>query len=152
MKEMKVVVQRVKQASVSINQQVVGKIDHGFCLLVGFVEGDSLADLNWCAQKISKLRIFDDAEGKMNLDIFQVGGSILSISQFTLAGDVKKSNRPSFTSSMNIQQAQQFYAIFNQQLEALGCRVATGQFQAEMQVSLINDGPVTIIVESQGRR
>ena len=151
MKWMKVVVQRVKQASVSINQQVVGRIDHGFCLLVGFFEGDTLADLNWCAQKISKLRIFDDADGKMNLDIFQVEGSILSVSQFTLAGDVKKSNRPSFTSSMNIQQAQQFYDCFNQKLKELGCQVETGQFQAEMQVSLINDGPITIIVESQGR-
>lgn len=148
---MKIVVQRTKQASVWVDNQLVSSIDKGFLLLVAIEKGDSDNDLSWCAQKVSQLRIFDDENNKMNLNIHQVGGQILSVSQFTLAGNVEKGNRPSFTNSENADVARDKFNLFNHKLEELGCDVHTGQFQTMMDVKLTNDGPVTLIVESKGR-
>lgn len=148
---MKIVVQRVKRASVKVDGVCVGEIDQGFVLLVGFFEGDTLNDLEWCVSKIINLRVFDDEAGKMNLSLKQIQGKILSVSQFTLAGDVRKSNRPSFTQSMDKSLASEYYQRFNDKLREKGCHVETGVFQAQMEVQLVNDGPVTILVESSGR-
>ena len=130
---MKVVVQRSKNSSVSINNKIVGKIDKGLVVLVGFTDGN--------------LRIFDDENGVMNKSILDVGGSILSISQFTLYADTKKGNRPSYIKAMNGSDATKFYDIFNEKLREY-VNVETGVFGADMLVSISNDGPITIIVES----
>lgn len=148
---MKIVVQRTKQASVWVDNQLISSIDKGFLLLVAIEKGDSDSDLSWCAQKVSQLRIFDDENNKMNLNIHQVGGQILSVSQFTLAGNVEKGNRPSFSNSESAQIARDKFNLFNHKLEELGCVVYTGEFQAMMDVKLVNDGPVTLIIKSKGR-
>lgn len=141
---MRVVLQRVSQASVTIDGTVHGKIDQGFMLLVGFKDGDGQAELDYVTRKILNLRVFSDADGKMNLNIQQVGGAILSISQFTLYADTRHGNRPSFTDAGDPQTASKLYDAFNTQLAATGVSVATGEFGADMQVALVNDGPVTI--------
>ncbi|MER1954997.1 MAG: D-aminoacyl-tRNA deacylase [Desemzia incerta] len=146
---MRVVIQRSKKASVSINQEIVGAIDHGFVLLVGIGEEDTQEDVEYLVRKISKMRIFEDGEGKMNLSLADVEGEILSISQFTLHANTKKGNRPSFIEAAKPDRAIPLYDAFNQQLREQGFKVEVGQFGADMQVSLVNDGPVTILIDSK---
>lgn len=146
---MKVVVQRVSEASVSIDDEVVGSIGRGFMLLVGVGPNDTEEDVKYVARKVAKMRVFTDENDKMNLSLDQVDGKVLSISQFTLFADTRKGNRPSFTGAANPELGDKLYQAFNQELrEAHGLAVETGQFGADMQVSLVNDGPVTIIVDS----
>lgn len=140
---MRVVVQRVQEASVSVENEVVGAIGSGLLLLVCFELGDDEEALNKAIDKITKLRIFDDADGKMNLDIAAVKGDILSVSQFTLSWDGSGGHRPSFEKSMLPQEARLKYAIFNRELRNRGFTVKEGKFGSFMKVSLVNDGPVT---------
>ncbi|MCP8857584.1 D-aminoacyl-tRNA deacylase [Latilactobacillus fuchuensis] len=149
---MRVVLQRVSHASVTIEQTVVGQIDKGFLLLVGICDEDTDADLDYLVKKISLLRVFEDEAGKMNLALNQVDGSILSVSQFTLYASTKKGNRPSFTAAGAPDYAEKMYNRFNQKLAATGLTVATGEFGADMQVGLENDGPVTILFDTQESR
>ena len=145
---MKVVVQRVSQAQVSVKEKLVSKIDQGYLLLVGFTQGDGLSQIEYTARKIARLRVFEDELGLMNLSIDEVKGKILSISQFTVYGDTVKSNRPSFTKALNYQDANNLYLQFNEILRReYGLDVLEGLFGESMQVSLVNDGPVTIIIE-----
>ncbi|MFD1418099.1 D-aminoacyl-tRNA deacylase [Companilactobacillus keshanensis] len=144
---MKVVIQRASEAKVSVNNKVLGQIDQGLCLLVAFADEDTTETLNYMAHKIANMRIFTDDEGKMNLSIKDVKGSILSISQFTLYADTKKGNRPSFTGAGDFESSSQKYDQFNQTLRSYDLTVETGEFGADMQVALTNDGPVTIIME-----
>lgn len=148
---MKVVLQRVLHASVTVEQQVIGKIQQGFLLLVGVTHEDDLEDVAYLVRKIVNMRVFEDQAGKMNLSIQDIGGEILSVSQFTLYADTKKGNRPSFTKAANPTTAEELYEMFNQQLRASGVEVQTGQFGADMKVELLNDGPVTIIIDSKER-
>ncbi|MDT2763875.1 D-aminoacyl-tRNA deacylase [Enterococcus asini] len=145
---MRAVIQRVKKASVSVAEEVLGEINQGFVILLGIHESDQMADVEYLVRKISKLRVFEDEAGKMNQDLAAVSGSILSISQFTLYADTKKGNRPSFVKAARPEVAIPLYEAFNEQLQALGIPVATGEFGADMAVSLINDGPVTIIIDT----
>ena len=144
---MKIVVQRVKSASVKVNSEIVSSIDHGLLLLVGFEKNDTMSDVLKLAKNVVSLRIFDDEDGKMNLSVQQVGGAILSVSQFTLAALTKKGNRPSFIEAMEPQLAQKYFETFNEEVKKLGIEVKSGVFQAHMDVSLVNDGPVTILLE-----
>jgi D-aminoacyl-tRNA deacylase len=144
---MKIIVQRVLEAYVKVEENVVSHIDQGYCLFVGICQNDSLNTMDLMAKKVSKLRIFEDENGKMNHDIHSTTKEILSISQFTLCADTKKGNRPSFTNAMNAQDAKQYFDYFNKALESQGLIVKQGVFQAEMKVHLINDGPLTIILE-----
>ncbi|EOH85093.1 D-tyrosyl-tRNA(Tyr) deacylase [Enterococcus asini ATCC 700915] len=145
---MRAVIQRVKKASVSVAEEVLGEINQGFVILLGIHESDQMADVEYLVRKISKLRVFEDEAGKMNQDLAAVSGSILSISQFTLYADTKKGNRPSFVKAARPEVAIPLYEAFNEQLRTLGIPVATGEFGADMAVSLINDGPVTIIIDT----
>lgn len=145
---MKVVLQRVTQAQLSIDQQVHAQIGRGVVLLVGFGQADQPANADYLAAKIVKSRIFEDSRGKTNLALADVQGEILSVSQFTLYANTKKGNRPSFVEALNPEAAQKLYDYFNQRLAASGLKVQTGIFGAEMQVQLTNDGPMTIIYES----
>tara|TARA_B100001123_G_scaffold449583_1_gene615522 strand:+ start:8922 stop:9362 length:441 start_codon:yes stop_codon:yes gene_type:complete len=145
---MKVVLQRVKEAAVIVEGRVVGEIGIGYLLLVGFTDSDSTEQLEWMADKILGLRVFNDQDDKMNLDLGEVDGSLLVVSQFTLYGDVKKGRRPSFIHAASPDIAVLLYQEFIDLLETrLPGRVATGQFGAVMDVSLINDGPVTLMLE-----
>ncbi|CAM3696151.1 D-aminoacyl-tRNA deacylase [Erysipelothrix urinaevulpis] len=144
---MKIVIQKVKNASVDVEGILYNKINEGFVLLVGIEEGDTVEDLKRASTKIANMRIFEDNDGKMNHSILDVGGKILSISQFTLAADVRKGNRPSFTQAMNAEQANDLFETFNDLLRTEGLIVKTGKFQTHMNVKLDNDGPVTIILE-----
>lgn len=144
---MKVVLQRVQRASVTISQKRVAQIKNGALLLVGFGQNDDEQTVDYLARKISKSRIFSDQDGKINLAINDVQGQILSVSQFTLYADTAKGNRPSFVDALNPQQAEKLYELFNEKLRASGCDVQTGVFGADMQVELVNDGPLTIIYE-----
>ncbi|EGO9022677.1 D-tyrosyl-tRNA(Tyr) deacylase [Enterococcus faecalis] len=146
---MKVVIQRVSQAQVAIEEQIVGQIKRGFMVLAGIHQEDTPEDVAYVVGKISKLRVFEDDEGKMNRSIQEIEGSILSISQFTLYAKTKKGNRPSFIEAARPDVAIPLYELFNQQLEAEGIAVATGEFGADMQVSLTNDGPVTIVIDTR---
>ncbi|MBF4500117.1 D-tyrosyl-tRNA(Tyr) deacylase [Savagea sp. SN6] len=146
---MKVLLQRAKRASVTINGEVTGAIDKGYVLLVGITHEDTVEDVKYVAKKIAGLRIWEDEEGKMNQDLSQVGGAVLSVSQFTLYGDVSKGRRPSFIQAARPEQAEPLWEQFNQELRALDIHVETGRFGAMMDVSLINDGPVTLMVESK---
>ena len=146
---MRVVVQRARQAKVTGDGKVTGAIEHGLMLLVGITHEDTVKDLEYCAKKVANLRIFEDEQGKMNLSIKEVGGSILSISQFTLYGETKKGNRPSFIEAARPEVAEPLYHQFNQILrETYEIQVETGIFGAMMDVSFTNNGPVTLIVES----
>ncbi len=145
---MKVVLQRVTQAQLSIDQQVHAQIGHGVVLLVGFGQADQPANVDYLAAKIVKSRIFEDSQGKTNLALADVQGEILSVSQFTLYANTKKGNRPSFVEALNPEAAQKLYDYFNQRLAASGLKVQTGIFGADMQVQLTNDGPMTIIYEN----
>ena len=146
---MKVVIQRVKEASVTIDGNIHGKINQGFLLLVGINDDDSEETARKIADKIAKLRIFEDEQGKMNLALDAVEGEILSISQFTLFAECKKGNRPSFDKAGHPEHAQALYLYFNEYLRSLGIHVEEGIFGADMKVSLLNDGPVTIILDSE---
>ena len=149
---MRIVLQRVKSASVSIEGSVVGEISQGFLLLVGVGPEDTSDDASYLARKIAGMRIFSDENEKMNLSIDQVGGKILSVSQFTLFADTKKGNRPSFTGAASPEAANQLYEEFNEKLRTeYGLTVETGEFGADMQVSLVNDGPVTIILDTKNQ-
>ena len=144
---MKVVLQRVSGASVSINGEVAGAIGRGFCLLVGFTHTDTGAQVDWMAEKISGLRLFSDDEGKMNLGLREAGGAILVVSQFTLYSDAEKGRRPSFIAAARPETAVPLYERFLAALRAQGFEVAAGRFGADMQVEIHNDGPVTLILE-----
>jgi len=145
------VVQRVSKASVTIDQQEVGKIDQGLVILLGIHEKDTQDDVDYLVKKIAQMRIFEDEQGKMNRSVEDVEGQILSVSQFTLFADTKKGNRPSFISAARPETAIPLYEAFNEGIRNRGITVATGQFGADMAVSLINDGPVTIIIDSQNK-
>ncbi len=147
---MRAVVQRVSEASVSVAGQVAGRIGPGLLVLVGIGEHDGEADAEWMASKVAGLRIFPDEAGKMNRSVLQAGGEILAVSQFTLYGDVQRGKRPSFTGAKEPVEAERLYGRFVQSCRAHGATVAEGVFRASMQVSLVNDGPVTILLESPG--
>jgi D-tyrosyl-tRNA(Tyr) deacylase len=144
---MRIVLQRVARATVRIGGRVAGSIEQGFCLLVGFTHGDTRAQVDWMAEKVSGLRLFSDSEGKMNLGLADVGGSLLVVSQFTLYGDVAKGRRPSFVQAAPPEIAVPLYEHFVESLRGLGLTVATGEFGADMQVEIHNDGPVTLILD-----
>jgi D-aminoacyl-tRNA deacylase len=144
---MRIVLQRVSEASVTIEGRVHGAIGPGFLLLVGFTHGDTMAEVTWMADKVVGLRLFTDAEGKMNLGLDEVDGGLLVVSQFTLYGDAAKGRRPSFIDAARPEQAIPLYEAFIAALRATGRPVATGEFGADMQVALVNDGPVTLILE-----
>jgi len=144
----KVILQRVKKASVVVDSSVVGRIDRGLCLLVGIEKGDAEKDVQFLAKKIVELRIFPDEKGKMNLSVLDMGGGILAVSQFTLAGSVKKGRRPSFAKAEHPRRAQELFDLFVSFLRDFGVGVQTGIFAAMMDVHLVNDGPVTFILES----
>lgn len=146
---MKVVLQRVSQAKVTVENEVVGKIGAGLMLLVGIGQEDTEQDLVWMADKLAGLRIFEDDAGKMNLSIEDVKGAILSVSQFTLYGDCRKGKRPNFMAAAKPEIAQASYEQFNERLRSKGLQVETGTFGAMMDVSLVNDGPVTLILDSR---
>jgi D-tyrosyl-tRNA(Tyr) deacylase len=146
---MRVVLQRVSRASVAIAGRVVGAIDRGFCLLVGFTHADTPAEVDWMAEKVAGLRLFTDAEDKMNLGLAEVGGALLVVSQFTLYGDARKGRRPSFIDAARPEVAIPLYERFTSQLRQQGLRVETGEFGAMMQVEIHNDGPVTLLLERE---
>lgn len=144
---MKVVLQRVARASVSVDGRVVGEVGRGYCLLVGFTHGDRDADVDWMATKIAGLRLFPDDDGKLNRDLADVGGGLLVVSQFTLYGDAAKGRRPSFGDAARPDVAVPLYERFCTRLREAGFAVGTGVFGASMQVELVNDGPVTLLLE-----
>lgn len=144
---MKILIQKVKKASLEVENLPYNSIDKGLVLFVGFEEGDKEQDLIKASEKISKLRIFEDKENKINLSIQDVSGEILSVSQFTLAADCRKGNRPSFSQAMPAEKANMFFESFNSLLEKQNINVKTGKFQSHMNVKLDNDGPVTIFME-----
>jgi len=146
---MKTVIQRVLEASVAIDGEVHGSIGHGYMILAGINDSDDEATVTKMAGKISRLRVFSDEAGKMNRSVLDVGGSVLSISQFTLYADCHKGNRPSFAKAGNPDHAEKLYHFFNDSLRQCGITVEEGIFGADMKVSLINDGPVTIILDSE---
>lgn len=148
---MRVVLQRVSSASVTVDYQELGAIGQGYMLLVAIQDADTEAELDYLVRKITGLRVFEDEAGKMNLSIQDVGGSILSISQFTLYADTRRGNRPSFTDAGAPAYAEKMYDQFNTKLAATGLTVATGEFGADMKVSLVNDGPVTIIFDTDNK-
>ena len=145
---MKVLVQRSKKSNVKVNHEIVNSIDHGLVLLVGFTEGDSLIDIEKLAKKVVNLRIFDDEEGIMNKSILDVGGEILSISQFTLYASTAKGNRPSYIEALNGEEAIKLYVLFNEELNKY-IITKPGIFGADMEVNITNDGPITIMLESK---
>ena len=146
---MRVIVQRTTHATVSIEGNIVGQIEQGFMLLVGITHTDTKTEADYIAKKVAQLRVFEDAEGKMNLCLKDIGGAILSISQFTLYADTRHGNRPSFIQAAHPEQAAPLYDYFNEQLRTTyGLHVETGHFGADMKVDFINDGPVTIIIDS----
>ncbi len=144
---MRVVLQRVSRASVTIGGRLVGQVGRGFLLLVGFHGTDTPDQADWMAGKVPGLRLFADAEGKMNLGLAEVGGAVLVVSQFTLYGDIERGRRPSFIEAARPEVAIPLYERFLAQLRQAGLEVASGEFGADMQVELVNDGPVTLILE-----
>lgn len=144
---MKVVIQRVKKASVSVDDKLINEIENGFMLLVSFTQGDTLENVTKMAKKIANIRIFDDENGVMNKSILDVSGTILSISQFTLYADTKKGNRPSYINALRGDEAIKLYEAFNKEMNSY-VKTLPGIFGADMQVSLINNGPVTILLEN----
>lgn len=147
---MRAVVQRVQRATVEVAGQVVSKIDQGLLVFLGVGDGDTPQDSSYLAKKIAYLRIFPDEAGKMNLNVQEAGGSILAVSQFTLYGDCRRGRRPSFSSAAPPDTADGLYQKFVEELRLEGLKVATGVFQAQMEVSLVNDGPVTMLLSSGG--
>ncbi len=145
---MRAVVQRVSQARVTVQGEVTGKIDRGLLVLIGIGSADTESGADYLADKIAGLRIFEDAQGKMNLSVADVGGSVLAVSQFTLYGDVRHGRRPSFDAAAPPEKARALYEYFVERIRATGLRCETGRFQEMMQVELVNDGPVTILLDS----
>lgn len=146
---MRAVLQRVTDADVSVGSKITGKIGKGFVILLGVEDGDSEADADYLVEKITGLRVFEDSEGKMNLSMMDVGGELLSVSQFTLLADARKGRRPSFVKAARPEEANRLYIYFNEKVREKGIRVAEGVFQAEMLVRINNDGPVTILLDSR---
>ncbi len=146
---MRTVVQRVKSASVSVDGKLIGSIDHGLLVLLGVANGDTDIEAQWLVEKISQLRIFDDQNGKMNLSVLDVKGSLLIVSQFTLLADCRRGRRPAFTDAAEPTSANQLYERFIQITKNLGINTQSGKFAADMQVSLVNDGPVTLVIERE---
>ncbi len=145
---MRAVVQRVSRAQVTVNDEIVARIGVGLLVLLGVGRDDTEADATYLAEKITGLRVFEDAEGKMNRSAQDVGGSVLAVSQFTLYGDVRRGKRPSFDAAAPPEKARQLYEFFVEQIRAAGLRCETGRFQEMMKVELVNEGPVTILLDS----
>jgi len=145
---MRVVVQRVSRARVAVNGEITGEIGLGLLVLLGVGRDDGEADATYLAEKIAGLRVFEDGEGKMNRSAQEVGGSVLAVSQFTLYGDVRRGKRPSFDAAAPPEKARQLYEFFVEQIRAAGLRCETGRFQEMMKVELVNEGPVTILLDS----
>jgi D-aminoacyl-tRNA deacylase len=145
---MRAVVQRVSRAQVSVNGEVTGKIDRGLLVLLGVAATDAETDAEYLADRIAGLRIFEDEDGKMNLSVVEAGGAILAVSQFTLYGDTRGGRRPSFIAAARPEQARKLYEHFIARIRAIGLACETGRFQEMMQVELVNDGPVTVLVDS----
>ena len=149
---MRVVIQRVSSASVTIAGEVVSSIDHGLLILLGIEEPDQEEDIAWLVPKIARMRIFSDDEGKMNRSVAEAGGGVIVVSQFTLHASTKKGNRPSFIRAARPEQSEPLYQKFCAAMEAeLGHAIGTGRFGADMQVALVNDGPVTVVMDSRDR-
>ena len=146
---MRACIQRVSRASVTVDRQVVGQIKQGLLLLIGIAEGDREREAEYLADKVARLRIFDDASGKMNRSLLDVGGAALLVSQFTLLADCRRGRRPSYISAARPELAEQLYLHFAKQLRSAGLHVETGHFGAHMDVELVNDGPVTIVLDSE---
>jgi len=146
---MRAVVQRVSEASVTVDAKVAGQIGAGLCVLVGVAQGDTVADAEWLSAKVCELRIFEDEAGKMNLSVLDTKGALLAISQFTLLGDAQKGRRPSFIAAARPEEAQPLYAKFCALCRERGLRVEEGVFRATMQVRIVNEGPVTLILDSR---
>jgi D-aminoacyl-tRNA deacylase len=149
---MRVIVQKVKQAKVEVDQKEVGSISEGLMVLVGVTHDDEVRDAKYLADKLVHLRIFEDEQGKMNLSLKDVGGSILSVSQFTLYGDTRKGRRPNFMNAAKPDVAKELYEKFNQIIRSFGVQVETGVFGAMMDVTLTNHGPVTLLIDSQDKK
>jgi D-tyrosyl-tRNA(Tyr) deacylase len=147
--QVRAVVQRVSRAKVEACGRLVGEIRKGLLVLVGIADGDTLKDVEWLAAKIATLRIFEDEKGKMNLSVKDVGGSVLAVSQFTLLGDCRKGRRPSFDKAAKPEEAEVLYRSFVGQMKSKDLPVEVGAFRARMSVSLLNDGPVTLVLDSQ---
>jgi D-tyrosyl-tRNA(Tyr) deacylase len=145
---MRAVVQRVSRAQVSVNGEITGQISLGLLVLLGVGRDDTEPDATYLSEKIAGLRVFEDAQGKMNRSLHEAGGSVLAVSQFTLYGDVRRGKRPSFDAAAPPEKARQLYEFFVQQIRAAGLRCETGRFQEMMQVELVNQGPVTILLDS----
>lgn len=145
---MRALIQRVTSASVTVGDEVAGQIDRGFLVLLGVTHSDTAAQADWLARKIATLRVFEDAAGKMNLGLADVGGAVLVVSQFTLYGDARKGRRPDFLQAARPEQAEPLVDRFVAQLRAEGLHAETGRFRAEMQVALVNDGPVTLWLDT----
>jgi D-tyrosyl-tRNA(Tyr) deacylase len=143
------VIQRVTEASVTVDSVVVGRIQRGFLVLLGVADDDTQEDVIWISAKIAGLRVFEDAEGRMNLALADVGGSVLLVSQFTLYGDCRKGRRPSFVQAARPEKANALYVSVRAELQGQGLTVETGTFQAHMDVRLLNDGPVTLLLDSR---
>lgn len=146
---MKIVIQRVTESYVEVNKQIVGKINQGLMLLIGIDETDTQDDANWLIQKILNLRIFSDQDGKLNLSVLDIKGELLCISQFTLIAEYKKGNRPSFIKAMNPDGAIKLFEYFKDKLKKSQLKIESGIFGADMKISLVNDGPVTIVMDSK---
>jgi D-tyrosyl-tRNA(Tyr) deacylase len=146
---MRAVIQRVSRASVTVDGEVVGEIGAGLLVLLGVEQGDTQDDVVWMANKVVGLRVFEDSEGKMNLDVGEVGGAVLAVSQFTLLGDCRKGRRPSFVAAARPDEANALYRSFVAEVIGQGLEVAEGRFQQRMEVELVNDGPVTLQVDSR---
>ena len=146
---MRAVVQRVSRASVKVDRVIVGEIGAGLLVLLGVAQEDSEADVDYLVEKITGLRIFEDADGKMNLSVIDTNGAVLAVSQFTLFGDVRRGKRPSFDAAARPEQAKKLYECFVERVRAAGVRCETGTFQAMMKVELVNEGPVTILLDSK---
>ena len=146
---MRCVVQRVSRASVTVEGKITGQVEKGYMVLVGVEQGDAEQDVRYCADKVAGLRVFEDENGKMNRSVKDVGGAVLAVSQFTLLGDARHGRRPSFSNAARPEEANALYEDFCQALRAAGIRVETGVFQTHMEVSLVNDGPVTILLDSR---
>ncbi len=149
METMRAVVQRVSRASVQVEGRSVGAIEHGLLVLLGVAQEDNESDVDYLADKVVGLRIFEDADGKMNRSVIDVGGAVLAVSQFTLFGDVRRGKRPSFDAAARPEQAVRLYDYFVQKVRSAGVRCETGKFQAMMDVQLVNQGPVTILMDSK---